>query len=505
MQESRSRKQDTNPTTSKLIMAEDAATTTTGPEVGTTVAPQARAWGTGAVATRATFSDIMQLQEKEKSKQSRSRGVSFSVVETEEERMIRLAIEASLKDSEVQEEPKKMPPSALRNAGSTNVGDTVVESEEERMIRLAIEASLQDSRAQTDERKPSSSRTPSDATCGNANATVSAEHYDSKSPSSTSAYAAAPASSNEDDSERLARELHEQEMAQLNETQTKNDSSEAASLELAMRLQREEHTLHSRSQLAEAARSKREEMCTSGNVGVSMVSRSEFEMMKSGIDGCNSIVDQRKHEEVGMGRLLKGDIPDGGVPYSSATADDDLDQYYYYEKDKAGGALEEEDMLDDEVDGIRMNSQSSSKWTRFDKDRFIGPDGELKTKHDVELKFKANAANLLGSHGAKLLSDRAYNAYKRAETRQQGTKKGVARGGTGRAEDPSSKTRGGGMDGNVRLEIAAAINSGIIHRCNGAVKEVRHLMWYLAGLDPNNSTGQGSCYLSCGCWGLVSF
>ena len=455
-------------------MAEDAAT---DPEAGTTVASP---WGIGAVATESvTLADIMRLQEQEAKSKQNSRGVSFSnqVVETEEERMLRLAIEASLKDSEVQEEPKKMLPSALRNSSNA-------ESEEERMIRLAIEASLQDS----GERKPSALPTPSDAT-GGGNADV--ERYDVKPPATTSAYAApAAASSEEDESERLARELHEQEIAQFNETQSENDSSVAASLELAMRLQREENALHSRSQLADAARMKREAMChgSGGNVSVSMVSRSEFEMIKSGIDGCNSIVDRRKREEVGMGRLLKGDIPDG-VPYSSATADDDLDQYYYYDHDKAGGsaALEAEDMLDDEVDGFKMNSQSSSKWTRYDKDRFIGPGGELRTKHDVEVKHRANAANLLGSHGSRLehagsskekatLSDRAYNAYKRAETRQQGMKKGVARGGTGRAEDPSSKTRGGGMDGNVRLEIAAAINSGLINNCNGAVKEVRHLM-----------------------------
>mmetsp|Transcript_23600 Transcript_23600/g.53578 ORF Transcript_23600/g.53578 Transcript_23600/m.53578 type:complete len:740 (+) Transcript_23600:248-2467(+) len=469
-------------------MAEDAAT---DPEVGTTVAsPRASAWGTGAAVASdsATFADIMRLQEQEsKSKQS-SRGVSFSnqVVETEEERMLRLAIEASLKHSQVQEEPKKMPPSALRNVDSSNAVES--ESEEERMVRLAIEASLQDSC----ERKPSSLPTPSDATGSSSDGTIAAEHYDAKPPASSSDYAA-PAASDEDESERLARELHEQEIAQLNETQTKNDSSVAASLELAMRLQREENALHSRSQLADASRLKREEMChgRGGNVSVSMVSRSEFERMKSGIDGCSSIVDQRKHEEVGM--LLKGDIPDGGVPYSSATADDDLDQYYYYDYDKAGGAaaLEADDMLDDEVDGFRMNSQSSSKWSRFDKDRFIGPDGELRTKHDVEVKHRANAANLLGSHGSKLehagsskakatLSDRAYNAYKRAETRQQGMKKGVARGGTGRAEDPSSKTRGGGMDGNVRLEIAAAINSGIINHCNGAVKEGKEAVVYHA-------------------------
>jgi RIO kinase 1 len=60
-------------------------------------------------------------------------------------------------------------------------------------------------------------------------------------------------------------------------------------------------------------------------------------------------------------------------------------------------------------------------------------------------------------------------------------KKGVAKQGHGRAENMNAaKTRGGAMDGNVRLQISAAINQGLIERCNGVVKEGKEALVYHA-------------------------
>ena len=79
------------------------------------------------------------------------------------------------------------------------------------------------------------------------------------------------------------------------------------------------------------------------------------------------------------------------------------------------------------------------------------------------------------------MSNSAYNSFKRAEARQTGMKKGVARQAHGRAENMNSaKTRGGAMDGSVRLQIAAAINQGLIERCNGVVKEGKEALVYHA-------------------------
>ena len=137
-----------------------------------------------------------------------------------------------------------------------------------------------------------------------------------------------------------------------------------------------------------------------------------------------------------------------------------------YENDRLKG--DDADCNDDNGEGgIPMNSQSaSSSWKRLDKDTFIGPNNEIRTKHDPELKHRQNAVQLL--RGAKLkharndgtattasdrhepvsISDRAYNAFCRAESRQSGTKKGVRTQGHGRAENMNAgKTRGGAMDG----------------------------------------------------------
>ena len=240
--------------------------------------------------------------------------------------------------------------------------------------------------------------------------------------------------------------------------------------------------------------------------------RDEFQRMQLasekeyGSGGDGRVVDRRKEEERGMGKLLSskpcGDFDDvfdddTRRGENSASIDDDCASYYYYGDDQHLGGDHDmhTDDHDDDDDGIRMNSQNPTgeNWKRLDKHTFIGPKNEIKTKHDPELQHRSNAVKLLGSQGAKLkgaysdnkktasLSDRAYNAFRRAEDRQSGMKKGVAKQGHGRAENMNAgRTRGGAMDGAARLQITAAINSGLIDKCNGVVKEGKEALVYHA-------------------------
>ncbi|KAL9191385.1 hypothetical protein ACHAXT_001091 [Thalassiosira profunda] len=490
--------------------------------------------GSGNASSKPKFADIMAQQESEgmsaKASVDSKAKVSFGDnVESEEERMMRLAIEASLQDQKVatgfDTNAKKMPPPALKNSGagiSTTSSNQVSFSNDnvsyasnddmDEDMRMAISLSLQEAEGgghgdvgsaaagvavdglhddqmmvdDEDDRKPSAlplkkdspdemkddmkpaavemedSFTGGDQTLGESSgASFNPAAAASVATAAAAASAAAASSSPpNDESERLALALHQAEL----ESQSASAAAEAASLQLAMQLQEEEDARHSVHLDADAARMKREDMCHGAAAGVRTVGRDEFFSLKAG--------DRRKQEERGMGKLLSSNL---------FSANDEADDYE---------EMEQDDWIDEEGDGIRMNSQSSSSsWQRVDKHTFIGPNNELRTKHDTELKHRSNAVNLLGSHGAKRkdasksasVSDRAYNAFKRAESRQSGFKKGVARQGHGRAENMNAgKTRGGAMDGNVLTQIAAAVNAGLISGCNGVVKEGKEALVYHA-------------------------
>lgn len=555
----------------------------------------------GNISSKPKFSDIMTEQESEKIADkppndiSRTR-VSFSQeVEGDEERMMRLAIEASLQELQEQQGTsqgfqslaKKMPPPALKNpcggGGGTKSPQNMVSfsnnniayDENDDMdddMRMAIALSLQDAEVcgdvshasavmsgsygdsegakndkmdeEEDDRKPSALPTKVEEPMASIEGGLkpSAMDMDSKPESnqsapavhhasvaaSTVAFAAASASTGAssftavaaaaptsippgDESEKLALALHLADLDEYKSSQSANDAAEAASLQLALQLQQEEDARVNLERDAEAARLKREEMCHGGGggtVGVRTVGRDEFNYLKTDKDhGVEGMVDRRKHEETGMGKLLSSrNYYEEGDFVSDAPGgkyDDEANDYYYYANDRLKGddAQQDNGLDEDDMDGgIRMNSKpTSTSWKRLDKDTFIGPNNEIKTKHDVELSGRSNAVNLLGSHGAKLkdsydhtggepdnqklvsVSDRAYNAFRRAESRQSGFKKGLARQGHGRAENMNAaKTRGGAMDGNVRLQISAAINTGLIDNCNGVVKEGKEALVYHA-------------------------
>ncbi|KAL7432514.1 hypothetical protein ACHAXM_003157 [Skeletonema potamos] len=462
-------------------------------------------WGIPAPATlgnsneqrsRATLADIMTEQESEKINPMNIKNakVKFSYdVESEEERMMRLAIEASLRyQQHVETEATKQPVSVLKKSHVSLSSNTATKDDDDDMdedIKLAIALSLASSGGNAsievdesidDDSKPSAL----------VNSEVT-DNIDERKP---------PAADNkdvhdEDASEKLARALHEAEMEEYNSSQTAQEAAaaEAASLALALQLQREEDSRHLNNVTIEnanrAAQLKREAMCRGhsvGRTGIRTVDRDEFQIMQN-LKGCggDGIVYRRRDEERGMGKLLHTHYPeDASGEAGGEHPSNGVDSYYYYANDRL--QADEVDGGDYEEDcfGIKMNSQSaSSRWQRVDKDTFIGPNNEIKSKHDPELKHKSNAMNLLDGNDVEssAVSDRAYNAFRRSEARQSGMKKGVLNHGTGRAENmQAAKTRGGAMDGNVRLQIAAAVNLGLIERCNGVVKEGKEGLVYHA-------------------------
>ena len=135
--------------------------------------------------------------------------------------------------------------------------------------------------------------------------------------------------------------------------------------------------------------------------------------------------------------------------------------------------------------GFRMNSNSQQQWNRWSHDTVIGPDNEIRTKHDVELQGLANAHRLgldpymLDNVGVSTgqVGNRAYNSFLKDMKR---SKKGVSEQGTGRAGSDIDGTRSGALDNSARLQISKAINSGLIDSCNGIVKEGKEAVIYHA-------------------------
>ena len=151
---------------------------------------------------------------------------------------------------------------------------------------------------------------------------------------------------------------------------------------------------------------------------------------------------------------------------------------------------------DHEETGFRMNQQNQDQlggWYRRDRNTIVGPDNEIRTKHDVHVQGQTNASFLdldviddhtgLRSHvGSKAFNDfrKSVAGSHHAKGGHRGTKKGVATYGTGRAGSDADATKGGALDQHVRLHISKAINAGIIERCNGVVKQGKEAVVYHA-------------------------
>ena len=159
--------------------------------------------------------------------------------------------------------------------------------------------------------------------------------------------------------------------------------------------------------------------------------------------------------------------------YPSAYSDD---RFLPHQGGMRDDVEDEEDRL--VVDGYRMNSMAQQNWSRRDHSSIVGPNQEIRTKHDTTLQSEANAHRLgLLAEETPNLSNQAYNSFLHSV---KATKKGVATKGTGRAGSDADATKGGAMDAKVRQHIHRAINSEIIEKCNGVVKEGKEAIVYHA-------------------------
>jgi hypothetical protein len=133
--------------------------------------------------------------------------------------------------------------------------------------------------------------------------------------------------------------------------------------------------------------------------------------------------------------------------------------------------------------GFRINSTKQSPWSRADGATIRGPNDELRTKHDPKLQAQTNAYRLElradDETGERAnVGNKAFNAFHRSM--QKKTVKGVAAHGHGRATADADKTREGALDGRVRLQIARAVNTGLIETFHGCVKEGKEAMVFYA-------------------------
>lgn len=128
--------------------------------------------------------------------------------------------------------------------------------------------------------------------------------------------------------------------------------------------------------------------------------------------------------------------------------------------------------------GFRLNSSTPQKWARSGQNIIIGPNKEVRTKHDPELHGQANAHRLgLDEDEFASVGNQAYNSFMKD---MKGAKKGVTTKGSGRAGTDRGGTKSGAMDEHVRNLISRAINSELIERCNGVVKEGKEAVIYHA-------------------------
>jgi len=233
-----------------------------------------------------------------------------------------------------------------------------------------------------------------------------------------------------------------------------DDQVEAQSLKLAMELQAEENRQHEKNKVDQVRQN-------SANSNVRTITRSEFDAHKSDLAPLSS----------------------SSLYERQLFSANDYDEHNHHYGLEIKHQEHEED--NNALAGYQINASTPSKtWSRIG-DTILGPNDEVRTKHDVALKSRSNAERLLSgkNYNTNLsVGDNAFNSFNKSlkQSMKRRVIKGVERSGIGRAENMNEKTRGGAMDGNVRLLITKAINNGLIQHCNGVVKEGKEAIVYHA-------------------------
>ena len=308
---------------------------------------------------------------------------------------------------------------ALRKATQASLATSGNEAEEmDEDMKLAMMLSMQDQNQAQD----------GTAAAASAASTSVASKNTCIPPVAAAAAAAASATTNEESSA-----LTEEEMKEIEKALQEADADEhAKSLQLAMELQQQEEAVTGKM----AAKGTN---LPQGNVRT--ISRQDF------------------LQEQGKGHELVT------IDYDDDYDFDDLDD---------NGMMEA---------GYRINSARPSAWLSTSRATVIGPNQELRTKHDPKLQAQANAYRLEvradDETGERAhVGNKAYNAFK--SKMQRKTVKGVAAHGHGRATADADKTREGALDGRVRLQIARAVNNGLIEDFHGCVKEGKEALVFHA-------------------------
>ena len=154
---------------------------------------------------------------------------------------------------------------------------------------------------------------------------------------------------------------------------------------------------------------------------------------------------------------------------------------------------------DDENDdmGYRMNQYSNNVgkgvWNRSytSNSMIVGPNGEIRTKHDVALKNKSNAQRLgLSDADTDGVSDKAFNSFKNKMKKHDVGKGGISSNrvgkGDGNASGIGGKTMEGALDKATLLCIQRAINCRVLETMHGAIKEGKEaIIFYADSVKPS--------------------
>ena len=378
-----------------------------------------------------TLTDIMAQQATERIHASSRNGSN----EDDEERMIRMAIEASLRCD-------KQEPIEDQKLSALDLVQTTEESEEDSHLRLAIEESLRLS--STTESNP----TLSAFACEIQNETM----VDIKISAQLDMVTSHMSTKELEELERAMREIVDNEQKE-----------EAASIELARLLQEQEDSdgvIFLAKSDASVSTGAAASLAGLHHVGVRTMQRDDFERLKGKSRGSEKYIQPAE--------------------FSNYYAD--VDDSYYYEDDE-GFRINSSSLKPTSSTGITpARANKGSGWVRsVGSNKIVGGTGgqEIRTKHDVQLKNISNARRLGLTDAGASVSDRAYNALKSKINKK--VIKGVTVSGTGRAENMTmDRTRQGALDGTVLLEIQRAITNGIISHMNGAVKEGKEALVYHA-------------------------
>jgi hypothetical protein len=156
-----------------------------------------------------------------------------------------------------------------------------------------------------------------------------------------------------------------------------------------------------------------------------------------------------------------------------------------------GRAHAKDDDEDDELEqgeaGFRLNSsrQQPSQWNRLDQGSIIGPNKEVRTKHDLELQSQANAYRLSldldHDAGPVHLGNKAFNSFKRS----------VQKATSGNTKNPPSQGRPK-MAPSAEKPMAflktapIAVDAGALKRVDEVAVELMVVEPLLTAIDQSN-------------------